>query len=145
MADVSALNRVAMLARNDELKSADALAKGQQQLRQANDQLEQLQRFRVEYEQRLRDMAASGMPVRQLQEYRKFLNSLNEAIGHQNQSVSRGDQLVREQRDEYLGRALRRGSLDQLIDRRQSEQQLRADNRDQQLSDDDFSRREVPD
>jgi flagellar FliJ protein len=144
MSDVSALSRVASLAKNEERVAADALARGQQQQQQANTQLQQLENFRQEYEQRLRDMAAAGMPVRQLQEYRKFLSSLNDAIGRQNETIERSERAVCEKRDEYVSRTLRRGSLDRLIVDRKSAHQVRADARDQQRTDDDFARRGGP-
>ena len=89
----------------------------------------------MEYEQRLARITGAGIDARQLADYRRFLSQLNEAIERQGQEVQRSQSAVEDSRETLRQRAVRRDSLEQLLERARLSQRREDERREQKLSD----------
>ena len=89
----------------------------------------------MEYEQRLARITGAGIDARQLADYRRFLSQLNEAIERQSQEVQRSQSAVEDSREALRQRAVRRDSLQQLLERARLSQRREDERREQKLSD----------
>lgn len=118
MSKLDKLDKVATVARADQAGAARSLQQQQQTHSRNNDQLNQLQRFAEEYEQQLQDMAATGMAAAQLQDYRRFLANLNNAIRLQLETVAESTDRLQEQRQEWMQKSLQTSTLEDFIARR---------------------------
>ena len=129
------LGKVAFAAQTEENRAAAAHRNDQRALDRSEQRLNQLQAFRLEYEQRLERMTSEGIDARQLADYRRFLSNLNAAIERQGQEVQRGQSAVDDSREALLQRAMRRDSLDQLLERARVTQHRENERREQKLID----------
>lgn len=133
------LDKVATVARADTAGAARSLHQQQQAHGGHNTQLEQLQRFAEEYEQRLRDMASAGMHAAQLQDYRQFLANLNEAIRLQLQTVADSAASLEERRQDWIQQSLQTSTLEDFIARRQLQAREHAQRVEQREADERFN------
>ncbi len=133
------LDRVATVARADTAEAARSLQQQQQTHGGHSSQLDQLQRFAEEYEQRLRDMAAAGMHAAQLQDYRRFLANLNEAIRLQLQAVADSATTLQQRRQDWMQQSLQTSTLEDFIARRQVLAREQAQRKEQREADDRFN------
>lgn len=130
--DIEKLDKVAMVARNDETRAAGTLHQHQKVLRESSARLEQVRAFKVEYAQRLDALASNGIDARRLVDYRRFLGKLNEALQLLETQINRNEQDVKTSRDAFVDRTARRGSVDELITRGRAalaEEERRAEQR----------------
>ena len=133
--ELDKLDKVALLARSRETQAASALQQQQQSLDASQARLNQLESFKLEYEQRLNSMARTGMDARQLADYRQFLANLNDAIQLQGDEVQRDREEVQNRREVFVDQSLRRGNVDELIGRGRAAQAVEEARREQRLSD----------
>ena len=129
------LGKLVFAAQAEENRAALAHRKERGALDQSAQRLNQLRVFRREYEQRLERMASTGIDARQLADYRRFLSQLNEAIERQGHEVQGRRRAVEDSREALLRRAVRRESLDQLLERARLNQRRDRERREQKLSD----------
>ena len=99
-------------ARRREEIAARRLGEARQQLREAELQLQQLESYRAEYARRL--TVSGGMGSRQLQDYRCFLERLNQAIVQQRQRLHQLAEMERQCRDEWQARYARHQAIDKV-------------------------------
>lgn len=135
------LDKVAGAAQAEENRAALAHRNERRALDQSAQRLHQLQAFRLEYEQRLERITGAGIDARQLADYRRFLSQLNEAIERQGQEVQRSQSAVEDSREALRQRAVRRDSLEQLLERARLSQRREDERREQKLSDEAALRR----
>lgn len=133
--ELDKLDTVAMLARSAENEAAGQLEQGRQRLQNTNSQLGQLETFKREYEARLERLAEGGMAARQLQDYRRFLANLSAAIDRQGSEVTRAEEALKEDREQFVERSIRRESLDMLIARGRKMLLEQEDRREQRNAD----------
>ena len=129
------LDKVAGAAQAEENRAALAHRNERRALDQSAQRLHQLQAFRLEYEQRLARITGAGIDARQLADYRRFLSQLNQAIERQGQEVQRSQSAVEDSREVLRQRAVRRDSLEQLLERARLSQRREDERREQKLSD----------
>ena len=129
------LGKLVFAAQAEENRAALAHRKERRALDQSAQRLNQLRAFRREYEQRLEGMASRGIDARQLADYRRFLSQLNEAIERQGHEVQGRRRAAEDSREALLRRAVRRESLDQLLERARLNQRRARERREQKLSD----------
>lgn len=129
------LGKLVFAAQAEENRAALAHRNERRALDQSAQRLNQLRVFRREYEQRLERTASKGIDARQLADYRRFLSQLNEAIERQGHEVQGRRRAVEGSREALLRRAMRRESLDQLLERARLNQRRDRERREQKLSD----------
>ena len=129
------IGKVASVAQSDKQKSALQFKVSQQDHRRNCDQLEQLKKFKQEYEAKLETMGGRGIAARQLQDYRQFLGKLNQAIEQQIQEMQSSQQQVEEAREHWLAKSRRSSALDQMVDHRLLQQRKAQDKAEQAESD----------
>ena len=129
------LERVAAVAGLDERKEAGVLAQCQAQCRDAQEQLEQLRQYRVEYEENLTSNGRRGLDSRLLQDYRAFLSRLNEGIAQQELQVQEALKRLEEARNQWLAKSRRKSALDQLVETRQKQHTRKREKAEQQRLD----------
>ncbi|MEQ8514508.1 MAG: flagellar export protein FliJ [Chromatocurvus sp.] len=135
------LNTVAMLARTEEERTARELQSRQATRRRDDQQLDQLKTFQSEYEQRLQQMAASGMPARQLADFRQFLANLNRAVESQSVSAAESTEAAHAKRSEWVDKASRRAGLDDFLVRYRAQERRGAERVEEKRAHDEHSAR----
>ena len=120
--DAGKIDKVATVAKSAEQKSARELQLNQQGHQQKQQQLDQLLQFKKEYEDRLGNLGHDGIAARQLQDYRLFLNKLNQAIDQQMLDVQQAEANLQEAREQWQQESRRTSALDQLIEQQRREQ-----------------------
>ena len=135
MTPLDKLEKVATKARADESRAAKALRASRERHAADSAQLEQLRQFKAEYETRLVEMARDGIDPRQLEDYRRFLASLNEAISRQDTAVGVSGESLSSDRQRWLQTALHSSGLADFIARRRVEARQRVDRQAQRVAD----------
>jgi flagellar protein FliJ len=125
------LDKVAAKARADEARAARGLRVSRERHDAGNAQLDQLQRFKAEYESDLERIAATGMSPRQLEDYRRFLANLNVAIANQGGEVARAGAELENQREQMVRQRRRNDGLADYLARRRLEVTRADERRDQ--------------
>lgn len=135
------LDTVAMLARTEEERAARELMSRQATRRRDDQQLDQLRAFQSEYEERLQQMAASGMPARQLADFRQFLANLNRAVESQSASAAQSSEAAQAKRSEWVDKASRRSGLDDFLLRYRAQERRGAERVEEKRAHDEHSAR----
>ena len=110
----------------------DAIKEAKQQ----QNQLDELIRYREEYVKGFESMGKSGLSAIQAQEYRLFINRLDEAIIQQRQFVEAGKVRCEASHQEWLNKRSKRKVISKVVEKRQSTEQLRQKQREQKELDD---------
>lgn len=137
------LDTVAMLARTEEQRTARELQSRQAIRHRDHQQLDQLKAFASEYEERLQQMALSGMPARQLADFRHFLANLQRAVESQSSSAAASAEAARSKRGEWIDKANRRAGLDDFLVRHRAQQQRVAERKEEKRQQDEYAARDV--
>jgi flagellar FliJ protein len=130
------LQPVQRLANQAAERQALVLQQAQKVAASAQDKLDQLCEYRLDYLARLRQREQGAIDLRHLQEGRVFLTKLTEAIAIQAQEVSRANQQLSKQRQELISLQQKCQSFDGLVDRYQVMERHEADRLDQLRADD---------
>ena len=142
--DLDKLDKVALLARNDESRAAGAFAQQRQVLEQSTARRAQLTNFKSEYEQRLQALARDGMDARRLADYRLFLGRLDEALATLETEIGRQRQSLDASRDALAEHSIKRSSVDELISRGRATLAYEERRAEQRQSDENSLRRFEP-
>jgi flagellar FliJ protein len=120
---------------NAERRLAQSLAACERKVSEAEGKLQELTRYRGEYERQFAQRAASGMGVNELRDYQAFLARLTEAMRQQQSVVHR----VRADRDaerlRWQDSARRAKALDHVVTQWQDEERRTAERREQRDAD----------
>ncbi len=114
-----------------ERKLAQSLAVHERRVQEAQKKLEELTRYRGEYEKQLTGRVASGMGVMELRDYQAFLGRLSEAMRQQQSVVARACADRDAERVRWRDAARRMKAIDHVVDQWQSEERRIADRREQ--------------
>lgn len=124
-----------------ERRLAQSLAAHERRVSEAEVKLQDLQRYKSEYERQFAQRAGGGMGVTDLRDYQAFLGRLTEAIRQQHGIVQR----VRVERDaerlRWQDAAKRVKALDHVVERWQLEERKALDRREQRETDERAQRR----
>lgn len=123
------------LANESATELAHAYAARREVLDQERERLAQLGGFRREYEQKLAVSAGRGIDACRLRDYNAFLARIDEAIGHQQQSLARLQADVDGLQRTWLEQRGNARALEQLLVRYHREEQRADAARDQRLHD----------
>lgn len=120
-----------------EQRDAAALALGQLRgrLAQSESQFDSLIAYREEYRQRLETAMADGVSMARLNNYQRFLASLDQAIRQQEQAVENSREQVSDGQTHWQDRHRRLKSFDTLATRQQAVADRAETRREQQLND----------
>jgi flagellar FliJ protein len=135
------LQPVQDVVENAEKRLAQSLAAFERRVIEAESKLQELTRYRGEYEQQYTQRAGSGIGVMELRDYQAFLARLNEAMRQQSAVLQR----VRAERDAERVRwqeaARRVKAIDHVVTQWQNEERRVEDRRDQRETDERGQRR----
>jgi flagellar FliJ protein len=122
---------VVKVAENHEQQAAQVLGKAQAALTQAEQRLQELQTYRNEYVRRFQEAGAAGMGAVRMEDYRRFLHNLSQAIEQQMQVVAGKEREVEAQRRQWHTRRSKVKMLDNVVARYVLEEQRKADKKEQ--------------
>ncbi len=101
----------------------------------AQEQLEMLHAYRLDYAQRLQESAEGGVTASNYLNFRRFLNTLDEAISQQNNIVAQSESRLAAGRLQWQAEKQRLGAYEALQTRQRREQALLEARREQRVSD----------
>ena len=128
------------MAERAEREAAQALGRCQQQLRQAQGKLGELERYRGDYQQQWISQGQQGVSGQWLMNYQRFLTQLETAIGQQRQAAAWQQDNVDKARAVWQLRYARLEGLRKLVQRYLQEAQQAQDRREQKMLD-EFAQR----
>jgi len=137
---VKRLLPVVQMAEDAERDAAGKLAKTQQQLMQAESQLQGLEQYRGDYQQQWQKQGQMGVSGEWLMNYQRFLSQLETAIEQQRNSIKWHQQNVDKSRDLWQKAYARLEGLRKLVQRYQ-EQALQLANKIEQKEMDEIAQR----
>ena len=141
MNPIDKLGKVSEKARADEARAARGFTASRERHEASSAQLDQLQRFKAEYEERLAQVAAGGISPRQLEDYRRFLANLNTAITTQDGEVTRSGAELQQLREVMVRQRKRSSGLEDYLARRRLEVSQAEERRAQRVADDQHASR----
>jgi flagellar FliJ protein len=114
-----------------ERKLAQSLAMHERRVLEAQNKLDELTRYRSEYEKQLTERVASGMGVAELRDYHAFLGRLTEAMRQQQSVVHRARADRDAEQTRWREAARRVKAIDHVVTQWQTEERRLADRREQ--------------
>ncbi|GAB3671518.1 flagellar export protein FliJ [Salinisphaera aquimarina] len=135
-----ALDTLLELATDQRDAAAVALGKLNNAHQHSKQQLDALVTYREEYRRQLEASMAEGLSVASLDNYRRFLASLDAAIAHQCQSLDHSEQRVAGGKTQWQARQRRLQSYDVLATRRR-DSAARAEAKSEQQTNDEYASR----
>jgi flagellar protein FliJ len=120
---------------NAERRLAQSLAAHERRVVEGETKLQELTRYRGEYEQQLTTRAGTGIGVTELRDYQAFLARLTEAMRQQQSVVHRLRADCEAERLRWQDAARRAKALDHVVTQWQTEERRVADVRDQRETD----------
>jgi flagellar FliJ protein len=128
-----------------EQHAARTLGQSQGNLNQQQQRLEELLRFRQEYNQQFQQSGAQGMDGATLQSFQRFLLQLDQAIAQQRQTVAAAERDCDHKRDNWQDKHKTTRIYDKTIERFVTQEQRTASRKEQRESDDRIKRPEPDD
>jgi flagellar FliJ protein len=124
-----------------ERRMALSLATVERKVADAEAKLQELERYRLDYDKQFAQRAGGGIGVTALRDYQAFLARLSEAIKQQQALVKRAQSERDAERQRWQEAAKRAKALGHVVEQWQSEERRAADRRDQRESDERAQRR----
>ncbi|MEL7291023.1 MAG: flagellar export protein FliJ [Pseudomonadota bacterium] len=125
-------------AKERENQAALALSQARTELEGYYQQLEQIEKYRLDYCQQLVDRGQQGLTASQYSHLNRFLTTLDETLSKQKQAESHFKDQVNNCEQNWLECRKTRRSYEWLIEKKQNEKQ-RLQNRREQQQMDEFS------
>ena len=130
------LEPVITVAKNREQKAARAVGETQRILAHNEAKLAELLAYRQEYAKRYEDTGRDGMEINRLNEFRQFLNRLNEAIASQRELIKAKLSELEKKNTMWNQTRVKHKSIDKIATRHRAEELREEDCRQQDESDD---------
>ena len=131
---------VAKFAQQQERNAASELGKCRNNLNECEKKLCELLEYRDEYTRRFSENNLASVDARVMQDYRVFLQRLNEAIEMQRGLVNQGQEACNLQTENWLGQRSRANALDKVVQRYQQANE-RKKSKQEQREQDEYSAR----
>lgn len=112
-----------------------ALAEERRGQQHSADQLRALEQYRSDYQRQLQDAMRAGIDATSLDNYRRFIHSLDDAIDHARRALEQQNDRVIASRDQLNQRQRRLSSYDTLASRRAKEAQTQEARRERRDND----------
>lgn len=135
MSAPSQLAMLSELARDARDQAGRLLAGERQSERQVAAQLESLNRYRLEYAERLQQAMREGIDPASMHNYQQFLASLDAALQRARKALDAQQQRVEQTQQQWQQEQKRLSAYDTLVTRRDVERQRQEDRREQRISD----------
>ncbi|MDX5377884.1 MAG: flagellar export protein FliJ [Halomonas sp.] len=135
MSAPSQLAMLSELARDARDQAGRLLAGERQSERQVAAQLESLNRYRLEYSERLQQAMREGIDPASMHNYQQFLASLDAALQRARKALDAQQQRVEQTQQQWQQEQKRLSAYDTLVSRRDAERQRQEDRREQRISD----------
>lgn len=116
-------------------EAAKVLQKAASERAKAQEQLDMLHTYRLDYAQRLQETTEGGVTASNYLNFRRFLNTLDEAISQQNNIVAKSESQLAAGRQQWQSEKQRLGAYEALQTRQRQQQVLREARREQRVSD----------
>lgn len=126
---------VIQMAEDTERDAVGKLAKQQQLLQQAEQQLTGLEQYRNDYQQQWISRGQAGVTGEWLMNYQRFLSQLETAIAQQRKSIQWHSQNVDKAREQWRQAYTRLEGLKKLVQRYHEQARQRADRQEQKAMD----------
>ena len=130
------LEPVITVAKNREQKAAQAVGESRRILARNEAKLAELLAYRQEYAKRYEDTGRDGMEINRLNEFRQFLNRLNEAIASQRELIKAKLSELEKKNTMWNQTRVKHKSIDKIATRHRAEELREEDCRQQDESDD---------
>ncbi|HED16760.1 MAG TPA: flagellar export protein FliJ [Gammaproteobacteria bacterium] len=131
---------VAKFAQQQERNAASELGKCRNNLNEQEKKLSELTEYRDEYTRRFAVTNQTSVDARVMQDYRVFLQRLNEAIEMQRGLVNQEQEACNRQTENWLGRRSRANALDKVVQRYQQTDAKKALKQEQREQDEHAAR-----
>ncbi len=138
------METVVRLARHDERSAGQALARARQVLEAQLQRLQELEDYRRDYARRFSELGGGGIDMARLNEYRRFIARLDEAIRQQRQHLERCQEAVEHSRQAWQQARLRHQAVDDYRQRCVHEERCRDLQYEQKESDERAQRQGRP-
>lgn len=135
MSTKPALNLLIDVANEAVDDAAKAIQKAATERDKAKEQLEMLHAYRLDYAQRLQENTQGGVTASNYLNFRRFLNTLDDAISQQNSIVAQSESRLEAGRRQWYAEKRRLGAYEALDTRQRQQQALRDARREQRASD----------
>ncbi|RKR06099.1 flagellar FliJ protein [Kushneria sinocarnis] len=136
----SSLDTLVELAREHRDGAAKLLGELRSSHQRSHQQLDSLLHYRDEYRRQFEAAMANGISMAALQNYQRFMRSLDQAIDHQHQQVTRSEGRVEKGVTDWQRQQQRVNAYDVLATRRLEEERLASNRREQRQTDEFASR-----
>jgi flagellar FliJ protein len=135
MSRAKRIEPVQNLVEDAERRLAMSVAGFEKRVKEAETKLQELERYRLEYQQQFAQRAGRGMGATDLRDYQAFLGRLDEAIKQQQAAVlrARSDRDIEKQK--WQKAAIKAKALDHVVDKWRTEERRIQDRREQRDSD----------
>ena len=124
-----------------ERRLASGLATIERKVADAEAKLQELERYRSDYDRQFAQRAGEGIGATSLRDYQVFLARLSEAIRQQQAVVKRAQSERDAERQRWQEAAKRAKALGHVVEQWQSEERRASDRREQRESDERAQRR----
>ena len=124
-----------------ERRLASALATIERKVAEAETKLQELERYRGDYDKQFAQRAGRGIGATDLRDYQAFLARLSEAIRQQQAVVKRAQSERDAERQRWQEAAKRAKALGHVVEQWQTEERRASDRREQRETDERAQRR----
>lgn len=129
------LQLVLEMERRREDQFAQRMHQARQQCEYQRKRLQGLENYRIEYLNNAVSMGRNGLQSLRFGHYHAFIGKLDEGIGQQRIKLQRLEQVVDDRQKQWLEKQQRRKAIEQLIDKKHHETQLRHQRNEQKNAD----------
>lgn len=116
-------------------EAARNMQKAAAEREKAQQQLDMLHSYRLDYAQRLQQTTSAGMTAANYLNFHRFLHTLDDAISQQNSIVAQTESRLEAQRRQWYAEKRRLSAYEALQTRQRQQQALREARREQRASD----------
>jgi flagellar protein FliJ len=132
---------IQMIAAHKERKAAAALGDSMRQRDAAQQRLDELRAYLVDYLERFHQLSVRGLPSTQVREYQVFITKLENAIAAQERVVASSQDRCSTQKAQWQGSYTKAKAMDNAVGRLQEREKQDADRKEQKVSDEHSQRR----
>jgi flagellar protein FliJ len=118
-----------------ERQRAERLAESEKRVADSEHKLEELQKYRADYQNAFNQRVSGGINNAGLRDYRSFLAKLNDAVRQQTQIVATARAERDAQRQQWQQAAQRAKSIDNVVEQWRDDERRTAERREQRDSD----------
>lgn len=129
------LNPVIKIAENKERDAARYMGECLRELEEHKKRLDELSLYRDEYSRKYTEVGKTGIGVTQLNDYRRFISQLNQAIVHQRQKIIEAEHEYQQRKTNWSDCHSRTKVLDKVATRYRTEEHKMEDRKEQKMVD----------